>query len=352
MEDRLSRAVVGSWTVSDRLYSPYFPFLLIFLSSFTGALLFNITAFLLPALYATLSKLWVANFDSSMVVTTDVYAYIGVVAEVINEGLPRAAWVIIGDKASRTLSSRLGLAHTLVLFQTILGMIMSIIFASAAESFASAFVPVTVRDASVTYVRISAFSALSTAIEVAVSNATRALDKPDVPLMISSMKFIINIVLDFLVISKFHVGRFLPTVNIQASIRLACDIVSACVGVIYYLYTNRTRRDDPRLPKVTVSPSFRALMVLARPGLKTFIESAIRNSIYLWLVAGIVSMGSDYATAWGVFSTIRWGLVMVPVQALEATSLTFVGHEWGQWRQRIGVEVRRRACSRADLLGK
>ena len=40
---------------------------------------------------------------------------------------------------------------------------------------------------------LSAFSALSCAIEVAVSNATRALNKPDEPLLISSVKVIVNI---------------------------------------------------------------------------------------------------------------------------------------------------------------
>jgi len=40
-------------------------------------------------------------------------------------------------------------------------------------------------------------------------------------------------------------------------------------------------------------------------------------------------MGQAYATAWGVFNTIRWGLIMVPVLALESTSSTFVGHRWG-----------------------
>ena len=49
-------------------------------SSYAGSLLFNLGVFLLPALYSTLSKLWVANIDSSQVVTTDVYTYIGVVA--------------------------------------------------------------------------------------------------------------------------------------------------------------------------------------------------------------------------------------------------------------------------------
>ena len=38
---------------------------------YAGTLLFNIASFLLPALYSTLSKLWIANIDPSMVVTTE-----------------------------------------------------------------------------------------------------------------------------------------------------------------------------------------------------------------------------------------------------------------------------------------
>jgi hypothetical protein len=53
-------------------------------------LLFNIGAFMLPALYSTLVKLWVANIDSSLVIITDVYTYIGTIMEFLNEGLPRA----------------------------------------------------------------------------------------------------------------------------------------------------------------------------------------------------------------------------------------------------------------------
>lgn len=53
----------------------------------------------------------------------------------------------------------------------------------------------------------------------------------------------------------------------------------------------------------------------------------------LWQVHGVVSMGQAYATAWGVFNTIRWGLIMVPVNALEATSSAFVGHRWGVYQR-------------------
>ncbi|KAJ9137440.1 MatE (Na+-driven multidrug efflux pump) domain protein [Pleurostoma richardsiae] len=319
------------------------------------ALLFNTASFVLPALYGTLSKLWVASIDSSMVVTTDAYTYINTVAEVINEGLPRAAWVIIGDKASRSVSERLKLTHTLILFQAALGLILSVAFVSAASTFARAFVPADVRAASLTYVRISAFSALSSAVETAVAAATRALDKPDVPLIISSAKFAINIVLDLLIISRFHVGSFTPTVNVQATIQLACNLTSAIAGLVYFLYANTlpehrrigledSRESEPAHAR-SMWPNLRALRVLLPPGLVTFAESAVRNALYLWLVATIVAMGSTYATAWGIFNTVRWGLVMVPVSAPEATSLAFVGHRWGKWRREVGVTNRRPRAS-------
>ena len=319
---------------------------------YSGAIIFNFFAFLLPALYATLSKLWVANIDSSMVVTTDVYTYIGVVAEVLNEGLPRAAWLVIGDKSSRSYKSRLGLANTLITFQTTIGLAMSIIFISAASSFADRFVPVGVRGASLDYVRISSFAALSSAMETAVASSTRALDRPDTPLMISSIKFIINIILDMLIISNFHVGRHTPTVNLQAGIRLACDMSAAMSGLAYFLWSSRAFDDETGHRKRQEKPSLRALLVLLRPGIITFTESAVRNALYLWLVTGIVSLGEDYATAWGIFNTIRWGLVMVPVQTMEACSLTFVGHAWGRYRRNVGIEVLRPRADKQQLIGR
>jgi Na+-driven multidrug efflux pump len=300
-------------------------------TSYAGALLFNTAAFILPALYGTLVKIWIAKINSSLVVTTDVYTYIGTVTEVINEGLPRAVWVTIADKDARSLKARLGLAYTLIVFQAILGLLMSIIFVGAARQFSSTFVPHDVREASITYIRISAFSALSSAVEVAVSNATRALDQPDVPLVISSIKFVINIILDFLIVSTFHVGTWTPDINMQAGIRLTCDMVAAASGLLYFLFTVSFRRNAD-------APTIRGFLVLLKPGSITFIESAVRNALYLWLVAGVVSMSADYATAWGVFSTIRWGLIMVPVQAAEATALTFVGHAWGEMKRRTDLQ--------------
>ncbi|KAK2482079.1 hypothetical protein H9L39_07718 [Fusarium oxysporum f. sp. albedinis] len=290
---------------------------------YTGSLLFNLASFILPALYGTLSKLWVANIDSSMVVLTDAYTYMNTASEAVNEGLPRAAWVIIGDKASRSLGKRLQLTHTLIAFQSVIGLILSIVFLAAASSFAKNFVPEEVRDASLTYVRIASFTVFSGALETAVATATRALDKPDIPLAISTVKFAVNIILDFLLISKFHVGSFTPTVNMHTS----------------------------HDPQEKLRPSFDALKVLLRPGLIFFTESAVRNALYLWLVSTIVALGAVYATAWGVFNTIRWGLIMVPVQALEATALQFIGHNWGDWRRRIDISTRKPQASLKDLRG-
>lgn len=112
---------------------------------------------MLPALYSTLVKFWIADTDSSLVVTTDVYTYIGTVAEVLNEGLPRAVWVTIADRNTRTYESRLGLAHTLIVFRAVLGLVMSIVLTSSTTAFTSTFVPYDVQKASVTYVRIGAF---------------------------------------------------------------------------------------------------------------------------------------------------------------------------------------------------
>ena len=279
-------------------------------------------------------------------------------AEVLNEGLPRASYLIIGDKSSRSITSRVQLTNTLITFQAALGLIMSIVFVTSARAFAGAFVPEPVRDASLTYVRIAAFSALTSAVEVAVAAATRALDKPNVPLLISAVRVATNIILDMIFLSTFRVAKIKPTVNTQAVIKLVCDTVSSICGLVYYLFisTRLIRADQNRHNTAHVEdingskrPTLKALLVLGRPGIFTFLESAFRNIIYLWLISGVVAMGLTYATAWGVFNTIRWGLVMVPVQALEATASTFIGHRWGWWRKRVGLGNLKARATKKDL---
>lgn len=210
--------------------------------------------------------------------------------------------------------------------------------------------PVEVRRESLGYVRISAWTVIGQVVETATASCTRAMDRPDVPLVIGSVKFAVNIVLDLLVISRFHVGGWTPSVNMQAGVQLACQTAAAGVGLGYFLwretwpiYKERRRERDGEGGEAgeeagSLRPGVGALKVLVRPGLVTFVESAVRNAIYLWLVTTIVALGSNYATAWGIFVTIRWGLIMVPVQALEQTALQFIGHAWGRWRKLVGVD--------------
>ncbi|TGZ79647.1 hypothetical protein EX30DRAFT_321253 [Ascodesmis nigricans] len=301
---------------------------------YPGALIFNIFTFLLPAIYGTLSKLYIANIDSSMVATTDTYTYISVVVEVINEGLPRAAYRVIGDKSRQGLPSRFRIATALIAFQSFLGAIMSVIICAAAANFADAFVPKETRAESLLYVRIAAFSAFFSAVDVAVAISTRTLDRPEVPLAISMVKTAVNILLDFVLLSKFRPNKKIDVDAVtQVIIRLSCDAMGALVGILYFLWIAKEKG-------CLGTPKFAGLKKLVRPGSYTFVESAVRNAFYLWLVSGIVGLGQDYATAWGVFNTIRWGIVMVPVYALEATASTFVGHEWGAWKARsFGIKA-------------
>jgi len=134
----------------------------------------------------------------------------------------------------------------------------------------------------------------------------------------------IQIFLELALISTVHIKGFNPTIHTQATIKLICDLTGALAGLVYFLYLAKkaTARADIQTPLRWFS--WASLKVLVLPGRWTFAESLIRNAIYLWQIHGVVSMGQSYATAWGVFNTIRWGIIMVPVQALEATSNAFV----------------------------
>ncbi|KAL8284029.1 hypothetical protein RQP46_005142 [Phenoliferia psychrophenolica] len=264
----------------------------------------------------------------------------GIVVEVFNEGLPRAAWNTIADNTKYSRANQLSLVTTLILVQSVLGLVLSLIFLGAAPTFVGNFVPGPVKQVSVQYVRIGAFgNCLASTLETAVSLGMRAMDHPDIPLIISTVKVLLQIFLDLALISNVHVRGVKPSIAIQATIRLVCDLTGAFVGLAYFLYmAHASLRWKPE-----ARPQLTSLKILAVPGIPTFTEGAVRNAIYLYLVHNVVSMGQDYATAWGVFNTIRWGLIMVPVQALEATANAFVGHQWGAYlaeRQDPDVDMR------------
>ncbi|KFY05034.1 hypothetical protein O988_00328 [Pseudogymnoascus sp. VKM F-3808] len=63
----------------------------------------------------TMSKATPDLAPPDLVVMTDVYTYIGVVAEVLNEGLPRTAWLLIVTEPHRSISP-LSVSYTLISF--------------------------------------------------------------------------------------------------------------------------------------------------------------------------------------------------------------------------------------------
>ncbi|KIO24039.1 hypothetical protein M407DRAFT_213466 [Tulasnella calospora MUT 4182] len=260
--------------------------------SYSGALLFNVATFILPAIYSTLSKLWIAQLDSTAVATTDTYTYINTFAEVLNEGLPRAAYLVIGDR-TRLTADRINLCFTLIAFQMVLGLIMSLGFLGGAERFADGFVPADVRENSITYIRISAFAAFTSATTYSASFATRSIDRPDVPLIINTTTTALNLIFDFMFLSTFRIHtKHRPTLNTQAGIRLACDAAGAIAGLLYFSSSARRilhANNEGQLRK-SIIPKYAAWLSLAKPGLFTFLESAFRNGLYLWLIHGVVAL--------------------------------------------------------------
>ncbi|KIX01358.1 uncharacterized protein Z518_09083 [Rhinocladiella mackenziei CBS 650.93] len=194
---------------------------------YSGAILYNFAAFVLPALYGTLSKLWIANIDTSLVVTVDSYTYIGVVA---------------------------GLSQALILFQSVLGLLVSFIILGATKKFAASFVPVEF----ILGLQRRAGSGYDKCHEGARS-AGRAV----------SYQYIVNILL---VIPRFHVVSFVPSVNTQAGIRLGCEFAAAFSELGYFLFISmrlrrKNRPGEEDGPRLRSRPNVKALLILLRPGI-------------------------------------------------------------------------------------
>ena len=55
-----------------------------------------------------------------------------------------------------------------------------------------------------------------------------------------------------------------------------------------------------------VPVGMRAFRALVKQGKWTLLESALRNVLYLTVTSSMVTLSLEYATAWGVFNTIRF----------------------------------------------
>jgi Na+-driven multidrug efflux pump len=265
---------------------------------------------------------------------TKAYGYLNALGLVLNDGLPRVTWTIIDDDTNRTAHSRISLSYTLILFQVVRGIAISGILMGSAEKTAAPVQGERER-ASLAYVRYTSLSALSSAIEVSVSNCARALDHPEIPLVISIFKFIFNLILDVTIMSQFHTLLHKPSMVNQAITQMVCDFTSSAFGLWYFIRMIREFIKTSEGEKSRARSCYPSLKTLVTHGIWTFTESTLRNSIYLWLMNGLVAvMGPGNTTAWNTFNTIRSEILMVPLQTLEASTLTFVGHAWGEWRGR------------------
>ncbi|XP_065557280.1 uncharacterized protein LOC136025308 [Artemia franciscana] len=296
---------------------------------FIGAIMFNTAAMMVPATYFTLSKAWVAHINTTDVAITDSYTYLGVIAKILNEGLPSVGYLIIGD-VTISKEKRFNLIHSLVCFQALAGLVMSLIFIFAASSLSSILIPGEVSSKSIRYIQISSCSIFFNVVDCTIVLAFRTADRPDIPIIINITKTLVNIILDIVLISKFRIID-VTTVNIQAISRLICDCSGVIAAVIAYKQATS---------KYIQNFSLRNLKPFLKPSIYTFSETILRNSIYLWLVSIIVKMERDYATAWGVFNTIRWGIVMVPNLAFFEAASTFTGHRWSLFKKKAKENVR------------
>ncbi|KAG9028064.1 hypothetical protein FS837_004002, partial [Tulasnella sp. UAMH 9824] len=170
--------------------------------------------------------------------TTDAYTYISIFVDVLDSGLPRAAYLAIGDRSRRTGSTYA--SHSSpdppcpwALFEVWSG-------------FAGGFVPADVRENS----RISAFAALTSAATYSASFATRSTDRIDVFLIINTTTTGKLSRLEVLEGLTAHTFMFLctfrthtkhqPTLKTQARIRLACDAAGAIASLLYFVsYAHR-----------------------------------------------------------------------------------------------------------------
>jgi hypothetical protein len=181
---------------------------------------------------------------TSQVGATDVYTYIGEIVEAINEGFPRSAWLLIGDHANRSMRSRLDLTFSTIAATAAQGFVIMVTFLIYPQSLASIFVSAEARQSSLTDVRLSFVLFFTSAVEVAISSSACALDNPDVQLIVSSSKFIIKLVLDLLVISRFRVNRLKLTVIHHGIIQLVFDRLPAFAVLASFVYVVARRTRD------------------------------------------------------------------------------------------------------------
>ncbi|KAI8804524.1 hypothetical protein BJ742DRAFT_776000 [Cladochytrium replicatum] len=203
----------------------------------------------------------------------------------------------------------LTMMQTLVQFQSVLGFLMSIFLIAAAPEFVSVHSDQRILD-------------IFSVIEYSFEPGPRGR-----PPRLSSCYLILKncCKLNLRLCPQVHlrVPGFINSVETPAYIRLVRDFAGSFSALIVLFAMLRPSSHERFLAEAQPRPklSLPALKTLAIPGSFTHAKSAILNALQMFLVSRVVALGRDYATAWGVFNKIRWGIVMVPVNTLEATAM-------------------------------
>lgn len=261
---------------------------------------------------------------------TDTFNYLGIIAEALNEGLPKAAWRTIANRRDWRTDERYGMANTLILVQSCLALILMVATCSGAARFAQGFVPAAIRAQSLSYIRLTSVSTACSMVNAGLSSSARGLDHPDIPLLLAVVKTVVNIILDLLLLSPFRPFQSHPTVNTQAIVRACCDLGATSISIVaFVIKQKRESRQEARWRAAKANVSVFALKSIGKVGVWYQIEALPRTAVSLWLLSLIISQGSRWATAYGVFFTIRIGFGFVPLLAIEASCQTYTGHAWG-----------------------
>lgn len=307
--------------------------------------------FALPALYSTLSIMWVANIDCSSVQLTQTYTYLQTINEAITEA-GRSCYNVIGDFTNRSRIQKFSLMNTLVSILVIMSFIIVIVISGARVSFVDNFTNGSAHSTAVVYVVIAAWAMFMNTISTLISGCLRSMGYFNLTMYASIIKKSLNIFLDFALISKVRVGWITPTVVTTGWIRFGCEAVAMVFILLVTLleqWRELKKRDGGSSSTSSevargavewklLTPSYRNIHVLSSAPVYCFLKSAYRNMIYLILQHNIIQVRPKYVTAFGNFSTIRWGIIMVINQTFEAVFEVFIASVWGDMRKNVIFE--------------
>ncbi|KAF9053447.1 hypothetical protein BJ165DRAFT_1340079, partial [Panaeolus papilionaceus] len=249
------------------------------------------------------------------------------VAEIFNDGLPRAVC------AERTRS--FGLIYTLITTQCLCGFVLSLVLFGLAPFFARIFAPMEIQEVSANVLSIWAFHATPWLVMTAVTNGVRAYGDSFYPGVEQKFPSIFGFVASSVAGKCVTVSSsYAPLSSPYLTLFLSnYSQFGACLSILFFILYTRMRLTPSEYRSIRWF-SCAHFMELYNVGQWTFLESAMRNAVYMWQMHDITSLGLEYALVWATFGVVRRITVDIPVRSLELTTNTFVGNNWRVYLER------------------